>query len=103
MITKEQVIDAIKMVFDPEIPVNVYDLGLIYDVRIENERVDIDMTLTSPTCLMAEEIPLMVKQAVESVAGRGNAFVYMVWNPPWDISRMSTQAKIELDLTSEGW
>ncbi|MCL1902326.1 MAG: iron-sulfur cluster assembly protein [Alphaproteobacteria bacterium] len=102
MYTKEDIIAALKMVFDPEIPVNVWDLGLIYDVDL-GERVHIKMTLTSPTCPMAEDIVLMVKQAAESVAGHGNVTVELIWDPPWTLDKMSTEARLELDLTEEGW
>ena len=127
--TKDDIIAALKMVFDPEIPVNVWDLGLIYDIEIVGARirapnraqvpgpaqttfawvggaptcVTIKMTLTSPTCPMAEDIVLMVKQAAESVAGRGNAHVELIWDPPWTLDRMSPAARLELDLTEEGW
>jgi len=101
--SKDDIIAALKLVFDPEIPVNVWDLGLIYDIDIKGEKVGIKMTLTSPTCPMAEEIVFMIKQAVESVAGFGNASVELVWNPPWSLDKMSQAARLELDLTEEGW
>jgi FeS assembly SUF system protein len=106
--TKDNIIAALKMVFDPEIPVNVWDLGLIYDVDItrttsNEQRITIKMTLTSPTCPMAEDIVLMVRQAAESVAGIGNVSVELVWDPPWSLDKMSPAARLELDLTEEGW
>lgn len=104
--TKEDIINAVKMVFDPEIPVNVYDLGLIYEINIDEKDavpVKVIMTLTSPMCPMAEEIPLMVKQAAESIAGVGNVSVDLVWEPAWALDKMSDTAKLELDLTAEGW
>lgn len=104
--TQGDIIRAIKTVFDPEIPVNVYDLGLIYDVVIDGSRdvpVHISMTLTSPMCPMADEIPLMVKQASETVAGAGRVAVDLVWDPAWSLDKMSDAARLELDLTNEGW
>ncbi|MDR1697140.1 MAG: iron-sulfur cluster assembly protein [Rickettsiales bacterium] len=100
---KEKIIESLKHVFDPEIPVNVYDLGLIYGIEIRDSRFEIRMSLTSPTCPMAEDIVRMVKQAAESVAGTGNAHVELVWDPPWDINKMSDTARVELDLTEQGW
>ena len=101
---KDDIMAALKMVFDPEISVNVVDLGLIYDVTIKNGgNVLIKMTLTSPTCPMAEEIVLMVKQAAESIAGNGKTRVELVWDPPWSLAKMSPTARLELDLTEEGW
>jgi FeS assembly SUF system protein len=100
--SKDDIIAAVKTVFDPEIPVNVWDLGLIYDIETGSQ-VRIKMTLTSPTCPMAEELLLMVQQAAESVAGIGNASVELVWNPPWSLDKMSPSARLELDLMEEGW
>ncbi|MCL1785679.1 MAG: iron-sulfur cluster assembly protein [Alphaproteobacteria bacterium] len=100
--TKDDIIAALKTVFDPEIPVNIWDLGLVYDIDV-GDSVLIKMTLTSPTCPMAEEIVRMAKQAAESVAGIGNARVELVWDPPWSYARLSAQARLELDLTEEGW
>ncbi|MCL2017759.1 MAG: iron-sulfur cluster assembly protein [Alphaproteobacteria bacterium] len=111
--TKDDIIAAIKTVFDPEIPVNVWDLGLIYDIEIctpdsatdcnLQSAVRIKMTLTSPTCPMAEEIVQMIRQAAESVAGFGNVSVELIWDPPWSLDKMSPTARLELDLTNEGW
>jgi len=101
--SKDDIIVALKTVFDPEIPVNVWDLGLIYDIDINDEKVGIKMTLTSPTCPMAEEIAQMVKQAAESIAGFRAVSVELVWDPPWSLDRMSSEARLELDLTEEGW
>ena len=123
MIDKEQIISAIKTVFDPEIPVNVWDLGLIYDIVIGDRKqvtgsgkrnikmpitchlspVTIAMTMTSPTCTMAEEIMQMVRIAVSAMPGVKGVDIKLVWDPPWDISRMSEVARLELDLTEEGW
>ncbi|MBN1325096.1 MAG: DUF59 domain-containing protein [Alphaproteobacteria bacterium] len=100
--TKEDIITALSSVYDPEIPVNILDLGLIYDIEIK-DKVKIKMTFTSPTCPMMEELLEMVKYAVESVAGVGNSLIELVWDPAWSISRMSEQARLELDLTEHGW
>jgi FeS assembly SUF system protein len=104
MVSREEIINVLKNIYDPEIPVNIWDLGLIYDIGINADgRVHITMTFTSPTCPMMEEILEMVKHNTESLAGAGNADVQLVWEPAWDISRMSEQARIELDLTESGW
>jgi FeS assembly SUF system protein len=107
MLDREQIIAALKTVFDPEIPVNVWDLGLVYDIKIltadRRPQVVIEMTMTSPTCPMSEEILQMVKYAVGALPGAGEVDVRLVWDPPWDISRMSAAARLELDLTEEGW
>jgi len=100
---RDKAIEEIKKVYDPEIPVNLYDLGLIYRMEIikaENGKYDIelDMTLTAPACPMAEELPVMVKEAVESLVEAGDVSVNLVWSPPWDPSRMSEDAKIALDI-----
>lgn len=93
----EQVIEALKTVYDPEIPVNIYDLGLIYDLRISAEGfVDVDMTLTAPGCPVAEHFPTWVEDAVKCVAGVSDARVEIVWDPPWTPDRMSEEAKLEL-------
>ena len=103
MCEKQDIIDALKKVYDPEIPVNVWDMGLIYDVDMSSEDVVIKMTFTSPTCPMMEELLEQVRSAAQSVCGDTVVRVDLVWNPPWDLSRMSDQARLELDLTNEGW
>jgi len=100
---KERIIEALKTVYDPEIPVNINDMGLIYDIRENGGKVEIDMTMTSPTCPMAEEIMDDAKLAVSEVSGVNEVKINLVWEPAWDLSRMSEQAKIELDLTESGW
>jgi len=100
---KDDIIAALKTVYDPEIPVNVWDMGLIYDIRIQDNQVVIQMTFTSPTCPMMEEILQQVREAVQSVVGDTDVRVDLVWDPPWDLSRMSDAARVELDLTNEGW
>ncbi len=102
-VVKEDIISALKTVYDPEIPVNVWDMGLIYDIDIQDTEIVIKMTFTSPTCPMMEELMQQVKEAVQSVSGDVSVRVDLVWDPPWDLSRMSDAARIELDLTNEGW
>lgn len=102
-INKNDVIGALKTVFDPEIPVNVWDMGLIYDIQIDERSVMIKMTFTSPTCPMMEEILQQVRDAVQAIAKGMRVQVDLVWNPPWDLSRMSDEARVELDLTNQGW
>lgn len=102
-VTKEIVIEELKKVYDPEIPVNIWDLGLIYNVKISDECIKIDMTFTSPTCPMMEDILSQVKSNIESVAEGQKVEVNLVWEPAWDISRMSDAARAELDLTEQGW
>ena len=96
---KEAVIAALKTVFDPEIPVNIYDLGLIYDVSINEEnQVHIQMTLTSPGCPVAQTFPGTVEQAVNLVDGVDDSTVELVWEPPWTQERMSEVARLELGI-----
>lgn len=101
--TKDDIIAALKTVYDPEIPVNIWDMGLIYDIDISAENVVIKMTFTSPTCPMMEELLAQVRDAVTNVAGGVPVRVDLVWDPPWDLSRMSDAARLELDLTNQGW
>lgn len=101
--SKDDIIAALKTVFDPEIPVNVWDMGLIYDIDIAQTGVVIKMTFTSPTCPMMEELMSQVQNAAQGVAGDMPVRVELVWDPPWDLSRMSDEARIELDLVNEGW
>jgi len=92
-------VGALKTVFDPEIPVDIYELGLVYRVDIGDDRgVAIDMTLTTPNCPSAQELPTMVENAVGSVAGVGEVKVNIVWDPPWDQSRMSDEARVSLNM-----
>jgi len=95
----EDLIVAMKTVFDPEIPVDVYELGLIYRVDVDDSRfVTIDMTLTAPGCPVAGEMPTWVENAVTAVPGVSGAKVNMVFEPPWNQTRMSEEAKIALDM-----
>lgn len=103
MVARDDVIGAIKTVYDPEIPVNVWDLGLIYNIDISDKEILITMTFTSPTCPMMEELMTQLKDAVQNVSGDTPVRVELVWDPPWDLSRMSDEARLELDLTEQGW
>jgi FeS assembly SUF system protein len=94
----EGVIDALKSIFDPEIPVNIYDLGLIYGVEIDGGHADVTMTLTTPHCPVAESMPGEVELRVGAVPGIGSATVHLVWDPPWDPNKMSDEAKLELGM-----
>lgn len=93
------VIDAISGVYDPEIPVNIYELGLIYAIDIEDDgRVRVEMTLTAPGCPSAQELPEQVREVVMAVAGVMDVTVDTVWDPPWDPSRMSEDARLQLNI-----
>ncbi len=95
----DEIVGALKTVYDPEIPADIYELGLIYKVDIDDDRmVNIDMTLTTPNCPSAAELPGMVENAVVSVPGVREAKVTIVWDPPWDPSRMSDEARTELNM-----
>lgn len=95
----EAVIDALKEIYDPEIPVNIYDLGLIYGVDITDDgHAAVTMTLTTPHCPVAESMPGEVELRVGSVPGIGHAEVNLVWDPPWDPHKMSDEAKLELGM-----
>jgi|TARA_B110000971_G_C19954372_1_gene474945 FeS assembly SUF system protein len=96
---KKKVISEIKKIYDPEIPVNIYELGLIYNINIdEKNKVHIDMTLTSPNCPVAESLPNSVKDNVLKVDGVTDVNLKLVWDPPWDKNKMSEAAKLELNL-----
>ena len=96
---KEKIILEIKKIYDPEIPVNIYDLGLIYKVMVdEKNKVNIDMTLTSPNCPVAESLPTDVKNNVLKMEGVTGVELNLVWDPPWNKDRMSEAAKLELNL-----
>ena len=95
----DAVVDALKDIYDPEIPVNIYDLGLIYGVDVaEGGHVAVTMTLTTPHCPVAESMPAEVELRVGSVPGVGQAEVNLVWDPPWDPAKMSDDAKLELGM-----
>ena len=103
VVVRKEVVDALKKVYDPEIPVNVWDLGLIYDIKIGHDEIVITMTFTSPTCPMMEEILDQIKNVVNDVAHGVPVRIELVWDPPWNISMMSELARVELDLTEQGW
>ena len=95
---KEKVIAEIKKIYDPEIPVNIYELGLIYDVAVKNNDVNVKMTLTTPNCPVAESLPKEVKDSIMDIKGVNKVELDLVWEPPWDKSMMSEAAKLELNL-----
>ncbi len=97
-VLRERVIEALKTVYDPEIPVNIYDLGLIYKVDVKDRFVDIDMTLTAPGCPVAHTFPGMVERSVTLVSGVDGAAVELVWDPPWTPELISEAARLELGL-----
>ena len=96
---KSKVIEAVKKIYDPEIPVNIYELGLIYKIDVdEQNKVNVDMTLTSPNCPVAESLPNEVKENIKKVEGVSDVNLNLVWEPPWDKDKMSEAAKLELNL-----
>ena len=96
---KDKVISEIKKIYDPEIPVNIYELGLIYKIEIDDDKkVDIEMTLTSPNCPVAESLPHSVKDNILKVDGIKDVNLNLVWDPPWSKDKMSEAAKLELNL-----
>jgi FeS assembly SUF system protein len=96
---KSDIVSALKTVFDPEIPVDIYELGLIYRIDIDGDRnVDLDMTLTAPGCPVAGDMPRWVENATSAVPGVGQVKVNLVFDPPWDMSRMSDEAKLALNM-----
>lgn len=98
MVTKEQVIEVLKKIYDPEIPVDIWELGLIYDIDIKGDDVTILMTVTAPNCPIAETLPVDVRNDVSKIEGVGNVVVNLTFDPPWDMSRLSEAAQLEL-----GW
>ena len=96
---KEKIVSEIKKIYDPEIPVNIYELGLIYKIEIDDKnKVEVEMTLTSPNCPVAESLPKMVKDNILSVEGVSDVDLKLVWSPPWTKDKMSEAAKLELNL-----
>ncbi len=95
---KEKVIAEIKKIYDPEIPVNIYELGLIYDISVKDKNIKVKMTLTSPNCPVAESLPKEVKDSIMEIKGVDKVDLDLVWEPPWDKSMMSESAKLELNL-----
>ena len=98
MTLKEKVIEEIRKIYDPELPVNIYELGLIYDVQVENNNAKIKMTLTTPNCPVAESLPKEVKDGAMQVEGIENVDLELVWDPPWNKDMMSEAAQLELNL-----
>jgi FeS assembly SUF system protein len=96
---KNKVIEAIKKIYDPEIPVNIYELGLIYKIEVDQKnKVTVDMTLTSPNCPAAESLPSQVKEDIMGLDGVSEVDLNLVWEPPWDKDKMSEAAKLELNI-----
>ena len=95
---KEKIIEEIKKIYDPEIPVNIYELGLIYNVSVKDKNVSVKMTLTTPNCPVAESLPNEVKNSVKEIKEVKDVDLDLVWDPPWDKSMMSEAAKLELNL-----
>ena len=95
---KEKVIAEIKKIYDPEIPVNIYELGLIYDISIKDKNVSVKMTLTTPNCPVAESLPKEVKDSIMEIKEVSKVDLDLVWDPPWDKTMMSESAKLELNL-----
>jgi len=96
---KDKIIKEIKKIYDPEIPVNIYELGLIYKIEIDKKKnVNIDMTLTSPNCPVAESLPNQVKENIMKMEDVSDVKLNLVWEPPWDKDKMSESAKLELNL-----
>ena len=95
---KDKIIEEIKKIYDPELPVNIYDLGLIYDVQVNQKKAKIKMTLTTPNCPVAETLPVDVEEKVKTVAGVKSAKVEITFEPPWSQELMSDEAKLELGI-----
>ena len=95
---KEKIIDEVKKIYDPEIPVNIYELGLIYDISVNDNNVKVKMTLTSPNCPVAESLPKEVKDSILEIEEVKKVDLDLVWEPPWDKSMMSEAAKLELNI-----
>ena len=95
---KDKIIEEIRKIYDPELPVNIYELGLIYDIKVDGSKAEIKMTLTTPNCPVAESLPKEVKDSIIAIKGVGKVDLDLVWDPPWDKSMMSEAAKLELNL-----
>ena len=99
MSKKEEIIEEIRKIYDPELPVNIYELGLIYDIKVKDEKFAIiKMTLTTPNCPVAESLPKEVKEGAMQVEGIEDVDLELVWDPPWNKNMMSDAAKLELNL-----
>ena len=98
MEVKNKIIEEIKKIYDPELPVNIYELGLIYDIKVDGSKAEIKMTLTTPNCPVAESLPKEVKEGAMQVEGIDDVDLQLVWDPPWTKDMMSDAAKLELNL-----
>ena len=98
MEVKDKIIEEIRKICDPELPVNIYELGLIYDIQVKDKKAEIKMTLTTPNCPVAESLPKEVKDGVMQVDGIDDVDLKLVWDPPWTKDMMSDAAKLELNL-----
>ena len=98
MNVKNKIIDEIRKIYDPELPVNIYELGLIYDIQVKGKKAEIKMTLTTPNCPVAESLPKEVKDSIMELAEVKDVDLQLVWDPPWNKSMMSEAAKLELNL-----
>ena len=98
MDVKNKIIEEIRKIYDPELPVNIYELGLIYDIKVDGGKAEIKMTLTTPNCPVAESLPKEVKEGVMQVEGIDDVDLQLVWDPPWTKDMMSDAAKLELNL-----
>ena len=98
MEVKNKIIEEIKKIYDPELPVNIYELGLIYDIQVNGSKADIKKTLTTPNCPVAESLPKEVKEGAMQVEGIDDVNLELVWDPPWNKDMMSDAAKLELNL-----
>ena len=98
MEVKDKIISEIRKIYDPELPVNIYELGLIYDIQVKDKKAEIKMTLTTPNCPVAESLPKEVKDGVMQVDGIDDVDLKLVWDPPWTKDMMSDAAKLELNL-----
>ena len=95
---KDKIITEIRKIYDPELPVNIYELGLIYDIKVNGSKAEIKMTLTTPNCPVAESLPKEVKEGAMQVEGIDDVSLELVWDPPWNKDMMSDAAKLELNL-----
>ena len=98
MDVKNKIIEEIRKIYDPELPVNIYELGLIYDIKVDGSKAEIKMTLTTPNCPAAESLPKEVKEGAMQVEGIDDVDLQLVWDPPWTKDMMSDAAKLELNL-----
>ena len=98
MDVRNKIIEEIRKIYDPELPVNIYELGLIYDIQVNGSKAEIKMTLTTPNCPVAESLPKEVKEGAMQVEGIDDVNLELVWDPPWNKDMMSDAAKLELNL-----